>query len=171
MLLAMNWMQKKSMSISDEDKKLFRDTVREMKPQQQVEQSQEDMEDIPREHYSDHLNDENVSADAKLSYFNQTLPHKVRKQLQKGQFDIEDILDLHRLTVEDAREDIADFLQASSAQGCRCVLIVHGKGRDLNTPILKNKVKQWLPQSKYVLAFCSCLPKHGGTGAVYVLLR
>ena len=159
------------MSISDDDKKLFRQAVQNMPKKTVVQSKKQEQENTPVEHYSDRLNDETITADDKLSYFNQTLPHKVRKQLQKGQFAIDDKLDLHNLTVEEARTMVAVFLQQASAQGSRCVLIIHGKGRDINAPILKNKVKQWLPQSEYVLAFCSCLPKHGGTGAVYVLLR
>ncbi|RMD71241.1 MAG: DNA mismatch repair protein MutS, partial [Gammaproteobacteria bacterium] len=54
----------------------------------------------------------------------------------------------------------------------RCVRIVHGKGRrSARQPVLKQKVNGWLRARDEVLAFCSARPHHGGTGALYVLLR
>jgi DNA-nicking Smr family endonuclease len=159
------------MSISDDDKKLFREAVENIKPQKSERYDDDDIEEEPLEHYNDPLEPTLVDVDAKLSYFNQTLPHKVRRQLQRGQFTIEGILDLHKCTVEEAREQVAAFLQQASNEGSRCAIIIHGKGLDAKAPILINKINQWLPQSQYVLAFCSCQAKHGGTGAVYVLLR
>ncbi|MCA1987238.1 MAG: Smr/MutS family protein, partial [Desulfovibrio sp.] len=40
--------------------------------------------------------------------------------------------------------------------------------------IIKDRVQGWLtrdPFKRVVLAFCTALPKHGGAGAIYVLLR
>jgi DNA-nicking Smr family endonuclease len=161
------------MSISEEDKKLFREAMRDLPEQKPRKQKEEEPAVDPQrvEYFDDRLDDALVSAEEKISYFNQTLPYKVRKQLQQGKFEIDTELDLHKMGVEDARQAIAEFLQICSEHGYRCVILVHGKGRGGSEPILKNKVKQWLPQSKYVLAFCSCQPKHGGTGAVYILLR
>ena len=53
--------------------------------------------------------------------------------------------------------------------------IVHGKG-DSRTErerasILKGCTDHWLRQLEVVQAFHSAQPRHGGTGAVYVLLR
>lgn len=38
-------------------------------------------------------------------------------------------------------------------------------------PVLKGKVNVWLRQKGEVMAFCTAIPRDGGTGAVYVLLR
>ena len=38
-------------------------------------------------------------------------------------------------------------------------------------PVLKSKVNHWLRRRDSVLAFVSTRQVHGGTGAVYVLLR
>ena len=58
----------------------------------------------------------------------------------------------------------------------RCVLLIPGRGKNspLGVGVLKKEVQHWLtrePLKRVVLAFCTALPKHGGTGALYVLLR
>lgn len=96
----------------------------------------------------------------------------VFRKLKQGAYEIESHLDLHRLFVEQAREAVFDFVKACYDQGLRTVTILHGKGERSVTPArLKNCVAHWLPQLETVQAFCSAQPQHGGTGAVYVLLR
>jgi DNA-nicking Smr family endonuclease len=55
------------------------------------------------------------------------------------------------------------------------LLIVHGKGQSKNqgkqTAVLKGYVNHWLRELEAVQAFHSARPAHGGTGAIYVLLR
>lgn len=38
-------------------------------------------------------------------------------------------------------------------------------------PCNKNLLNRWLPQMNEVIAFHSALPKDGGSGAIYVLLK
>ena len=54
----------------------------------------------------------------------------------------------------------------------RCLLILHGKG-ERSTPraLLKSHVSAWLPQLPAVMAMHSAERRHGGSGALYVLLR
>ena len=72
-----------------------------------------------------------------------------------------------------ARELIWELIAEATRMEVRCVRITHGKAqrKDGRTPILKSHVNTWLRQHPQVLAFSSCLPRHGGTGSVYVLLR
>ena len=95
------------------------------------------------------------------------------RKLKRGQTPCEASLDLHRLIIREAEIAVAQFLTQAQQQNLRCITIVHGKGRRANTdmPILKNKVNRWLRSHPSVLAFCSALPKDGGTGAIYVLLK
>jgi DNA-nicking Smr family endonuclease len=52
------------------------------------------------------------------------------------------------------------------------VRIVHGKGlRSRNGPRLKRLASRLLSRHPAVLAFASCRPVDGGTGAVTVLLK
>ncbi|MFA9461981.1 Smr/MutS family protein [Thiohalorhabdus methylotrophus] len=103
----------------------------------------------------------------------QGLQHRLRKRLRSGQIPVEGTIDLHGLRVEEARESLGVFLHQALTRGLRCVRVVHGKGR--RSPggegVLRGKVQKWLSRRKEVLAFASCTPVDGGTGALYVLLK
>jgi DNA-nicking Smr family endonuclease len=115
---------------------------------------------------------EPCSGDDYLSFQCNHLHAKTLRKLRQGKLTIEDELDLHGHTVAQAHEQLTNFLQYCQQQGKRCVRIIHGKGR-LNTgkAILKSAVNCWLREHPVVLAFCSCRPPDGGTGALYLLLK
>lgn len=101
---------------------------------------------------------------------------KLMRRLKRGEFPVQDHIDLHGLTKQEAKEAVKDFLLRSHKRGLRCVLIVHGRG--LNSPdsfpVLKEGLPVWLGRGsvrKIVLAFATARPYDGGTGAIYVLLR
>jgi len=93
------------------------------------------------------------------------------RKLKRGQFDIEDELDLHGMRVKEAGQTLESFLSKCSNHGRRCVRIIHGKGLRTGGSVLKENVAQWLRLRSDVVAFCSAQPNDGGTGAVYVLLK
>ncbi len=99
----------------------------------------------------------------------------VYKKLRMGRYEIEARLDLHRMTVKQAREEVHAFVRESMELGLRTVLLLHGKGQKKldqeKTAVLKGYVNRWLQDLDEVQAFHSAQPAHGGTGAVYVLLR
>jgi len=96
----------------------------------------------------------------------------VLKKLRNGQLTIDSTLDLHGLTVEQSRQLLVQFLQECREFNYRHVIIIHGKGfRSEDRPVIKPMVNRWLQEADDVLAFYSAQPRHGGTGAVYVLLR
>ena len=99
----------------------------------------------------------------------------VYRKLRQGRYEAEACLDLHRMTVAIARQELFQFVQDCHQLGLRSVLLIHGKGE---TPsergqcsILKGCTDHWLRELDIVQAFHSARPQHGGTGAVYVLLR
>ena len=107
-----------------------------------------------------------------LSFSRSGLQHKVLKKLRQGKQPIEQGLDLHGLTVEQARVELIEFLDECLASGLRHVIIVHGKGfRSKGKPVIKPMVNRWLRAADEVLAFHSAQPKDGGSGSVYVLLK
>ncbi len=117
-----------------------------------------------------------VTANTRLNYHRPGISHKILRKLRKGQYNIDAMLDLHGLTVEKAEIKVSQFLQRCLHQGCRVVLIVHGKGhhridRQQELPILKNKLNHWLRGIRPVLAFCTASISHGSSGALYVLLK
>ena len=107
-----------------------------------------------------------------LSFSRSGLQHNVLKKLRQGKNPIEHTVDLHGLTVEQARNELLEFFGECEAAGIRYAIIVHGKGfRSKNKPVIKPMVNRWLRAVDNVLAFHSAQPKDGGSGAVYVLLK
>ena len=86
------------------------------------------------------------------------------KKLRRGQWRVEDELDLHGLNRLQATRDLAEFLDQG---GMRCVRIVHGKG----TGVLRETLRAALPARADVVAFVEAPPDQGGSGAVLVLLK
>lgn len=99
----------------------------------------------------------------------------VYRKLKQGRYEAEARLDLHRMTVKHARREVFEFFQESLEHGLRSVIIIHGKGENRvemdASGVLKAFVNHWLRELDMVQAFHSAQPRHGGTGAVYVLLR
>ena len=110
-----------------------------------------------------------------LAFKRPGIQHGVYKKLRQGRYEIDARLDLHRLSVKQARMDVHSFIQDAMQYGLRTVLILHGKGQrkteQEKTAVLKGYVQHWLQELEEVQAFHSAQPVHGGTGAVYVLLR
>ncbi len=108
-----------------------------------------------------------------LSFQRPGVQHGVFRNLRLGKYRIDARLDLHRMSVEQARDAVYQFVRDCLAHDIRCVLITHGKGRDREPQpaLLKSCVAHWLPQLSQVLAFHSAQKQHGGVGATYVLLR
>jgi len=99
--------------------------------------------------------------------------HKELRQLRRGRIPTDAALDLHGMTLAEARTALAEFLQHSLHRNARCVRIVHGKGHRSATgqAVLKTQTDHWLRARPEVLAFCTAQPADGGTGALYVLLK
>ena len=171
----------------DDDSALFRDSMRGVRrhkddrhqpgpgkrpkpiPVQSIRDDQQVLDDM----FSDAWKAEDVETGEELLFSRTGIQQRVLKQLRRGHYRIDAELDLHGMTVDEARLTLTDFLKHCLGNGARCVRIVHGKGHgSLNKlPILKNKVNSWLQQRDEVLAFSSARPDDGGTGALYVLLK
>ncbi len=101
---------------------------------------------------------------------------KIMKRLKRGEFSIQDYIDLHGLTKREAETVVNSFLVQSYQKGVRCVLIVHGRGLRSagHQPAIKTELPAWFKRGilkKIVLAFVTARPCDGGAGAVYVLLK
>ena len=98
--------------------------------------------------------------------------HEVFRKLKSGRYPIQGSLDLHGCTVKEARIEMFKFLNVALAKGWRTLLIAHGRGELSATPArIKSRVAHWLEQIPEVIAFHSAQNRHGGTGAVYALLK
>jgi DNA-nicking Smr family endonuclease len=101
---------------------------------------------------------------------------RLAQRLHRGDYAVQAHIDLHGHTVEEAKVAVDRFLTAAYAAGQRCILLIHGRGRNSkdNRPVLKEQVRIWLSHgrlSRLVLAFATAPITNGGAGAVYVLLR
>ncbi|MEX2408640.1 MAG: Smr/MutS family protein, partial [Rhodovibrionaceae bacterium] len=108
------------------------------------------------------------------------LDRRSAERLKRGQLPIEAQLDLHGLNQLDAQRALEAFLAAAQEAGRRCVLVITGKGGVGRAPaggeagVLRRAVPLWLNQAglrEKVLAYAYAQPKHGGQGALYVLVK
>jgi DNA-nicking Smr family endonuclease len=118
-------------------------------------------------------NEPAVEPEASLSFRRSGVTETQFRRLRRAQLGIDAKLDLHGENLRAARFMVDEFLVECQQAARRCVLIVHGKGYRSGErgPILKSAVNGWLQRESAVLAFVSARPVHGGTGALYVLLR
>ena len=108
-----------------------------------------------------------------LSFRRGGMQNGVFLKLQQGGYRVEATLDLHWMSLEEARTQVFDFIRDCVRHDVRTALINHGKGgrgKEAQAA-MKSHVARWLPQFQEILAFHSAQGFHGGTGAVYVLLR
>lgn len=118
---------------------------------------------------------ETLEADAgdALRYSRPSVGRRTMRKLARGNYAVQAEIDLHGMTAAEAQAALAAFIAESVRRGHGCVRVIHGKGRGSGSagPVLKPRVDRWLRRWNDVLAFVSARPNHGGTGAVYVLLR
>ena len=95
------------------------------------------------------------------------------RRMKRGQVLIEDRLDLHGLSKEQAQKEVKAFIGSAVQKNFRHVLIITGKGRD-GHGILREKVPEWLkdaPLCYHLNAISYAQPKDGGKGALYIRLK
>ncbi|MGH7860487.1 MAG: Smr/MutS family protein, partial [Candidatus Binatia bacterium] len=82
----------------------------------------------------------------------------------------------HGMKTEEASLAVRQFVLRALRAGHRCLLVVHGRGRNSKDrkPVLKEALRGWLSRGELahvVLAFSTARACDGGAGATYVLLR
>jgi DNA-nicking Smr family endonuclease len=114
-----------------------------------------------------------IEAGEDVAFCRESVTRKTFRRLRRGEFAIEAEIDLHGMRLAEARAALLDFLRECAVRDIGCVRVVHGKGTRSGPdgPILKPGVHHWLARADQVLAFVTAQPRHGGSGAIYVLLR
>lgn len=120
-----------------------------------------------------HYNVERIQPHDAIGFKGHGIQDSVYRKLRQGKYPIDARLDLHRMTIDTARERVFSFISDCVKYDLRTVLILPGKGdRNIEDPaVLKSHLVHWLPQLADVMAYHTAQPNDGGTGAMYVLLR
>ena len=190
----------KNHSLSESDKKIFREhmiNVRPLKPSNSLPitpplSTKKNDQYTIKQHYASYQKSTHTEPDSiiatpaypvqaqdKLFFSHSGLQIKQQKRLKQGKITIQASIDLHGMTVTEALSTLENFLHQAQNHQFRCLHIIHGKGLTLTKknnsasqhPVLKNTINTWLRNHPAVLAFSSCQPADGGSGAVYVLLK
>jgi DNA-nicking Smr family endonuclease len=109
-----------------------------------------------------------------IEWIDQDYHKDITEKLHKGQYSVQDCLDLHGNIIEDAEKEVEHFFKTSIKKGYRCIKIIHGRGlRSVKGPVLKKALTTWLlgRYRKKIIAFVTARQCDGGLGALYVLLR
>jgi DNA-nicking Smr family endonuclease len=114
----------------------------------------------------------------------EALDRQTARQLERGRLAVEARLDLHGMRQRDAHAALRRFLKAAQGKGFRHVLVITGKGAELDTRrsfyeedergVLRQAVPHWLaaPDLASLVVSYSAAPRRlGGEGALYVRLR
>ncbi|MCW9718228.1 endonuclease SmrB [Avibacterium sp. 21-599] len=164
--------------INDEEKALFRDAIRGVKPltqneivpmyrqtkQKQAQREQRETEDTLfffSDDYEPLLNEEGA-----VKYLREGEDSYLLKQLRRGDFSPELFLDLHGLTREKAKLELAALIQACEKEHIYCASIMTGYG----TYTLKRQIPRWLVQHPRVRALHQAPKEWGGEAAILILL-
>ncbi len=172
--------------INDEDSRLFREAIGDVrvidpvqpppaaaKPAPHPHMLEADEAAVPGELLDMAFDPAVLEVGEELGYLRDGYPPKLLRQLKRGQFSVQDDIDLHQMNAAAAQASIVMFLAEAKRNGLRCVRIVHGKGLRSRSagPVLKGLTDRMLRRRDDVIAFASARPALGGTGAVVVLLK
>lgn len=120
-----------------------------------------------------HHSQPTISGETTIQFQRTGLQRKLLIQFRQGKLPIHATLDLHKHTSEEAIAATSHFLIHCQQHSYRFVRIIHGKGlcSSPDAPIIKNLLNRYLRAHPGVLAFHSSKAKHGGTGALYVMVK
>ena len=143
------------------------------KPKPKARFRRADDEAVLQESLEDDIDTIEHGAGGALHFHRQHVGRRTMRKLRRGGYSVQAEIDLHGMTLEEAKPRLRDFIQYSAEQDRLCVRVVHGKGLGSGErgPVLKSAVNAWLRRWDSVLAFVSTRQVDGGTGAVYVLLQ
>ena len=101
------------------------------------------------------------------------LDRATQQKMRRGKITIDARIDLHGMTQSEANQALSNFLYDCRVGGLRTVLVITGKGLG-GGGVLRAAVPRWLNESnnrKLIRAFSHAVPKDGGVGALYVILK
>jgi len=121
---------------------------------------------IAQFHFSDEF-EPDLNKQGPMKYVREGVDSFEVKNLRRGYYQPDLILDLHGLDQHQAKKELAALLFACQKEHAQCICVVHGIG----SHILKNKVPHWLVQHPDVMAFHQAPLEWGGNGAILALIE
>lgn len=166
--------------MDSEDKTLFREFVKGIKPLKQntvtfaprckqMQQQQQQIKDIREKedalfYFSDEY--EPLLDTQTMRYLREGEDSYILKRLRRGDFIPDLFLDLHGLTKEQAKQELASLILACEREHLPCACIMTGYG----SYTLKNQIPRWLVQHPKVIALHQATKEWGGDAAILVLV-
>jgi len=167
-------------ALSAQEKQLFKDSIGKVKPLVQdtihpVKKSSKSKTQLKSEksnqqHAEFYFSDEfepNLNKNGPMQYVRADVDSFESKNLRRGKYTPDLILDLHGLDQNKAKLELAALLHACQKEHAQCICIIHGIG----SHILKRKVPHWLVQHPDVMAFHQAPLEWGGNGALLALIE
>lgn len=134
-----------------------------------LQQARDDLEVLKELHRAPVVDD--LETGEELLYLRPGYQSRLLRRLRRGHYSIAGSIDLHHMDMATARTVLLDFIDHSLGQRQSCIRVVHGKGlRSRDLPRLKLMTARLLRKHPRVIAYASCRPIDGGTGATNVLL-
>ncbi|MGZ8350308.1 MAG: Smr/MutS family protein, partial [Allosphingosinicella sp.] len=101
------------------------------------------------------------------------------RRLGKGQVAPDLVVDLHGHSLAGAHDRLDRGLEEAVARGARLLLLITGKPpagdrRPVVRGVIRAAVGDWLATSRHageIAAIRNAHPRHGGAGALYIVLR
>ena len=108
-----------------------------------------------------------------VEYKKDGIQQGVYKRLKQGRYPIDAALNLHKRPVDVCRREVFNFIEDCYKHDIRVALISFGKGTTAESLpcVVKSYLARWLPEFPQVIAVNSAHKSHGGSSAVYVLLK
>lgn len=118
-------------------------------------------------YFSDEYEPLLTEVDEKVRYLREDIDPYILKQLRRGDFAPELFLDLHGLTREQAKKELASLILACEKEEVYCASIMTGYG----TRALKYQIPRWLVQHPKVIALHQAPRMWGGDAAILILVE
>lgn len=98
------------------------------------------------------------------------------KLLRTGKYPIDKTIDFHGLILDEAFDSLAKEVDYAYNNNLRCLLVITGKGRGTKEgrESIKSSIENWLKMdviSGKIIKYTQAIKKHGGEGAIYILIR
>ncbi|QJR11529.1 Endonuclease MutS2 [Usitatibacter rugosus] len=158
--------------------------VQPVRPANRIEPYREPLPAIPAKRIEDEravleelsrlaLDGDDVEIEEDRQFLRDALPRDILRKLRRSHWVIQQELDLHGMTSDEAALATDTFLAECVRLGVRCVRIIHGKGLRSKgkEPVLKHRIRKLLQRRDPVLAYVEPKAVDGGGGAVVVLLK